>query len=137
MVIRAPQRGYPSGGTMSGAVFKEIAEQVYARELQVEVSRLPKDTLDVRPSVKATARPEGYRYLSGRLDLPAQEPAETSAQEADRVPRVIGMGLREAVYTLENAGLQVSVSGQGKVFSQVPAAGQRYRQGDRVTIKLK
>lgn len=137
VVIRAPQRGYPSGGTMSGAVFKEIAEQVYARELQVEVARLPKDTLDIHPQLKATARTDAYRYLSGRLDLSGEELPPLVEQEADRVPRVIGMGLREAVYTLENAGLQVSVSGQGKVFSQVPAAGQRYRQGDRVTIKLK
>lgn len=137
VVIRAPQKGYPSGGTMSGGVFKEIAEQVYARELQVEVARMPKDTLQTHPTVKKVSRPEAYRYLTGRLELPEEDQFLTAVPEEDRVPAVTGMGLREAVYTLERAGLQVSVSGRGKVVSQLPAAGQRYRRGDKATIKLK
>jgi cell division protein FtsI (penicillin-binding protein 3) len=37
VVIRQPRNGYPSGGLMSGRVFKTIAERVYAQSVQAHV----------------------------------------------------------------------------------------------------
>ena len=51
---------------------------------------------------------------------------------ARSVPNVLGMGLRDAIYLLENMGLQVEVDGIGKVERQslkpgTPVDGQTIR----------
>ncbi|HMR44874.1 MAG TPA: PASTA domain-containing protein, partial [Saprospiraceae bacterium] len=48
------------------------------------------------------------------------------------IPAVTGMGLRDAVYLLENLGLNVEISGVGRVVRQsilagTPARGQSIR----------
>ncbi|MGB0838596.1 MAG: PASTA domain-containing protein [Chitinophagales bacterium] len=52
------------------------------------------------------------------------------------VPNVTGMGLRDAMYILENHGLQVRFSGRGKVVEQTPKYGRRFKRGDVITIRL-
>ena len=52
------------------------------------------------------------------------------------VPDVRGMGASDALYLLEKMGLRVSVTGVGKVKSQVPARNSRYRKGDMVQLTL-
>ncbi|MBK8706817.1 MAG: PASTA domain-containing protein [Saprospiraceae bacterium] len=53
----------------------------------------------------------------------------------DKVPSVIGMGLRDALYALENRGLRVRISGVGKVVTQSIMPGTRAR-GQTVSIRL-
>ena len=52
------------------------------------------------------------------------------------MPDVKGMGLRDAVYLLENAGLKVGVVGTGKVVMQSIPAGQAIGKGTYITIRL-
>jgi cell division protein FtsI (penicillin-binding protein 3) len=53
----------------------------------------------------------------------------------DLVPNVVGMGLKDAIFNLENRGIRVVFIGYGKVTSQTPAAGA-HAAGQTVTIKL-
>jgi cell division protein FtsI (penicillin-binding protein 3) len=53
----------------------------------------------------------------------------------DLVPNVLGMGLKDALFNLENRGIRVVFVGYGKVASQTPAAGTN-AAGQTVTIKL-
>ncbi len=55
------------------------------------------------------------------------------------MPSTIGMSLRDAVMTLEKAGLNVaSTDGCGNyVYSQTPAAGAKFNKGDKITLKLR
>ena len=53
----------------------------------------------------------------------------------DVVPNVVGMGLRDALYVMENLGLKVQVDGVGKVVQQSIIPGTR-TQGQTVLIKL-
>lgn len=57
--------------------------------------------------------------------------------EADRMPNVVGMGLKDALYILESRGLEVSFSGVGAVASQSIGEGAPIRRGTKVTITLK
>lgn len=57
--------------------------------------------------------------------------------EADRMPNVVGMGLKDALYILESRGLEVSFSGVGAVASQSIGAGAKIVRGTKVTITLK
>ena len=61
--------------------------------------------------------------------------AEATATEG-RMPDVVGMGLDEALYTLENCGLRVTIKGAGAVTKQSIAAGKEIERGTRVTITL-
>lgn len=52
------------------------------------------------------------------------------------VPNVIGMGARDAIYVLENIGMQVNVSGVGHVVEQSIDPGTA-NKGQAISIKLK
>lgn len=54
----------------------------------------------------------------------------------DRVPNVLGMGLRDALYILENRGLRVKVQGNGMVKRQSLQPGSKAFQGSTITIEL-
>jgi cell division protein FtsI (penicillin-binding protein 3) len=51
------------------------------------------------------------------------------------VPSVVGMGLKDALYVLENRGLRVSFSGYGKVISQSITPGA-VTGGQTISIRL-
>jgi cell division protein FtsI (penicillin-binding protein 3) len=53
----------------------------------------------------------------------------------DVVPNVVGMGLRDALYVLENLGLKVNVDGVGKVTQQSIIPGTRTK-GQTVLLTL-
>ncbi len=53
-----------------------------------------------------------------------------------QVPNVMGMGLRDALYLLENSGLKVDVIGVGKVRRQsVPAGKPAHGQYVRIYLE--
>jgi len=52
------------------------------------------------------------------------------------IPDVIGMGLKDAVYILENAGLKVLINGKGKVVKQSLKAGSLSINGSIISIDL-
>ena len=52
------------------------------------------------------------------------------------VPDVTGLGLKDAVYLLENKGLKLSMNGRGKVINQLPAAGTNYTKGQKIILWL-
>ncbi len=51
-------------------------------------------------------------------------------------PDVTGMGLKDAVYLLENKGLLVEVQGRGKVQNQSLAAGTGFKKGQKISLLL-
>lgn len=53
------------------------------------------------------------------------------------IPDVKGMGLKDAIYALENNGYKCTYEGIGHVTSQSPSAGTIYQAGKTVHIKLK
>ena len=54
----------------------------------------------------------------------------------DRVPNVLGMGLRDALYILENRGLRVRIQGNGMVKRQSLSPGSRALEGSTIVIEL-
>ena len=59
-------------------------------------------------------------------------------QELDpkRVPNVVGMGAKDAVFLLESAGLKVELAGMGKVKSQSIQAGNTLHKGKTIHLRL-
>ena len=52
------------------------------------------------------------------------------------VPNVVGMGLKDALYLLENAGLNVQINGKGWVTRQSIQAGTKNSPGQQIQIEL-
>ena len=55
----------------------------------------------------------------------------------DSMPDVSGMGARDALYLLEQAGLNVSIQGRGRVYEQSIPRGAALQPGTTVILKLK
>lgn len=52
------------------------------------------------------------------------------------IPDVKGMGLKDAVYLLENKGLKTVVAGKGRVVNQSLAAGTSFQKGQKIILML-
>ncbi|MDE6778110.1 MAG: PASTA domain-containing protein [Alistipes sp.] len=141
------------GAGLAGPVQKQIADYIYNREHDwhgrversggkyhprhiksgdVAQARRVADKLSPRTSFESRS---GWGRVAvdsmsnvSIVDLPAA---------AGTVPDVRGMGLKEALFLLENAGLRVSFRGKGAVASQSIAPGARCRGGEKIEIVLK
>lgn len=156
VVIRQPRNGYPSGGTMAGGVFKEIAEKIYANHTPIPVRKMETDSTAVLlPYVKAGNK-ISIKNVLDELDICMDSDSangewvrsekvqgENNIRIEDitirngLVPSVYGMGAKDAVFLLENAGLRVSMIGAGRVTSQSIPAGSRVQKGKSILITLK
>ncbi|MCD7976867.1 MAG: transpeptidase family protein [Tannerellaceae bacterium] len=154
VVIRRPRIGYPSGGTMSGVVVKNIAEKIYSNHMAFDIRKIAVDSTAVLQPTPKAGDLEALEKVTGKFKLKLDtDSAETNWVMAEvgegrlklkdvrmqegLVPRVIGMGAKDAVFLMESAGLQVSLSGMGRVVSQSISPGQRASKGQTVNLVLK
>lgn len=61
----------------------------------------------------------------------------TDSTDGSPVPDVTGMGLMDAVYTIENSGYVCEYNGTGHVTSQHPKAGSNAAKGKTIKIELR
>ncbi len=140
------------GADVSGAVFKEISDKIYARFLTTASYNSPliKDSVvnnaigmknDMQSIFGYMNIPYGDASASGawRNVIVTQNTASmnvvtTSLKNA--MPDVMGMGLKDAVYLLENKGLKLALQGKGKVVSQSLIAGTNFSKGQKITLFL-
>lgn len=153
VVMREPGIGYPSGGHMSGSVFKNIAERVMALNSNRKPSHVDTDSVEEKDLCPITK--VGYykaiQTVMTDLKLPLTENStdwvKTYAKEKQTVvepitvsnkvvPDLMGMGAKDAVFILENMGLNVQVQGRGKVISQNMKPGTFARKGSSVMINF-
>jgi len=153
VVMREPLNGHASGGHMSGSVFKNIAERTMALYSNRKPSHVDRDSIsseDLVPIVKVgyyKAIQEVTSSLGLSLAYNATDWVKTSADSnrlkvesiaisRNIVPNLMGMGAKDAVFLLENMGLNVQVTGRGKVISQNIKPGSVARKGSSILINL-
>ena len=142
------------GADVSGTVFKEISDKIYARYLSQKKFTPPAaaDTLQYNyfglrndlnsifyklnlPYVDSSAG--GYwRAMSMKNNTAVLKLPVTSRTPGLVVPAVLGMGLKDAVYLMENKGLKVVASGRGRVINQSLIAGNTFIKGQKITLLL-
>lgn len=146
------------GGALAGPVFRAIADKIYARSVdwqrkKMSVGRKEERTDFTTPELQLHAGNIGQtaevmeRLRIGKMPAAAGGYGwmirdSTSGLKygnvpEDGVPDVRGMGLRDAVYLMEQRGLTVHVRGRGRVISQSLPAGAFPVKGDAVTLTLK
>lgn len=155
VVINNPTAGVYYGSLVAGPVFKEIADKVYSLNIAMQPAYTVSEVTPTLPSIKSGSLYD-YKLLLSELGISyAFEDADETSDWVDskkddgaiklkevkvydsKVPRVTGMGLRDAIYILENAGLHVSVIGAGSVAEQWPQAGTYFEKGDKVNLILR
>ncbi|CAN5340594.1 penicillin-binding protein [soil metagenome] len=141
------------GGVVAAPVFREVADKIFAINIGAP------------PVIAAVTDSTVYNYYGAKndinkilktLNLPFYDSAvngywrnvrlsNNTASLTDRntgttamniMPPVIGYGLKDAVYMLENSGLKVIAAGKGKVIFQSLPAGSNYTKGQTIQLQL-
>jgi len=141
------------GGQIALPIFKEVANRLYAINMHKVNSIASQEKLNV-PLLPKSMKVSEYNILASKLGLkPQQQNSQQWIQSVVKdstgkmvltatthaknlVPNVSGMGLRDAIYVLEQAGLKVITVGKGKVAQQSIAPGSNIQKGERITIEL-
>ena len=151
VVIAAPTDDI-YGASVSGTVFSAIANKVYASSYEYhkavnenqEIASIPRVTDGSRYDINTVLnRFSVNKSFNGRGDWVRAKSGTNSISFSDlklkeeTVPDVRGMGLKDAVFLLEEVGLNVKVNGYGKVIKQSIAAGTKSVNGGVITIELR
>ncbi|WP_200974361.1 penicillin-binding protein [Echinicola sp. 20G] len=157
IVIDSPKGFNAYGGDVSAPVFKEIADKIYAQDLKLNrdetkpVPPAPQLSQVVFPYIQAGMADE-LQMICNKFGISNHyDGAERWVKsavvnrsinwrpnkvDAPLVPDVSGMTLRDALYVLENKGLRVNYSGEGRVKRQSIQAGSNVPKGGTIRIEL-
>lgn len=126
----------------SGEVLKNIALKLYSRGMLNNSS----DYMAADKPANHTGIPTFYATTNaGRNDKVSQHlgierrkamSPPTKQSESGHLPDVRGLGLYEALTSIENHGISVSFSGSGYVTQQTPAPGTPIHPGLKVSLVL-
>lgn len=150
VVINSPSQNGYYGNVVAGSIFKEVADKVYSKSLQMQkpIQQLIARTDLPKFNKGNTERLNKlYNIWGKKVDAPDDDWAQVvsdgvtidlRAIEVNQnvVPEVIGMGLRDALYLLETLGLKVSINGKGIVKSQSLKPGEPIVKGSQILIEL-
>lgn len=148
-----------SGGMTSGRVFKEIAENIMAKQERLAIEA-GVDTLHSHlPAIKK-GNMNAVSYIIDEMEMKniysnysseyKKEPQWGKAEEDSGtiifnkielaegiVPNVVGMGAKDALYLVQKAGLKAKINGYGRIVSQSIGAGSKATKGASITLNLK
>jgi cell division protein FtsI (penicillin-binding protein 3) len=140
------------GSEMSGTVFSAIANKVYASRLKYHAAineyKKKKKEIPVSKDGYLNDLLRSFKYLS----LPIVQKSsnqwvkttvksgrvEISERKNSRnvIPNVVGMVAKDAVYLIENCGMNVRLNGFGKVVKQSQTPGKPIYRGGLVELTL-
>lgn len=139
--------GRPGGGYMAGPVFRNFAEQIYARSCTRSLQEIKTDSANIAdegmyPRAKRGPESMTAHAISGMgLNRHAEalhvHNTALSNVKQGHVPDVTGMGAVDATYMLESVGLRVTILGRGRVEGQSIPPGSPCTKGQTISITLK
>lgn len=154
VVIDNPQGILQYGSDVAAPIFKEVADKIYSLDVEMHKPLKKKQVPDqgIFPLIQA-GNLHDLTYLCNELGVsnhnrshsedwvkavPVNNAVIWKSNEADlgKMPDVRGMSLRDALYVLENSGLQVRFSGSGRVLEQSQAPGFRIIKGTTINLRL-
>lgn len=154
VVVHKPRQGGIYGGDVAGPIFREIADQCFYSLMELHDPM----NLGLKPVYNTRTLPSGdigmardFETILQQLGIPfyGDPPTDLGVLTAEsdslmlyrrtiydkQVPNVVGLGLRDAIYILENRKLQVKFNGVGKVVKQSIIPGTAL-QGQTVWLAL-
>jgi cell division protein FtsI (penicillin-binding protein 3) len=153
VMVHDPKGWIYTGSQVAAPVFREIADKIFATQLNINDNYLQASVMQSLPNgflgsiddlksvykefnAELVEEDEGGIWARARLE--GHDSVRISSHEVipNLVPNVVGMGLSDALFVLENAGLRVRFSGRGAVKSQSLRAGARISPGSEIYIHL-
>ena len=153
VVIRTkPHAASHYGGTLAAPVFREIATKLYAMYVEQKNPSMyaaKKDSAaffyaGYSPDIKNVFNTMKVKYTDSvaqsnwtNVFASNYQPVMKATTIRKQVmPNVRGMGLKDALYLLENMGVKVAVTGKGKINNQSIAPGTALAKGVTVMLEL-
>ena len=153
VVIRTkPHAASHFGGTLAAPVFREIATKLYAMYVEKKspsIYAAKKDSASYfyagySNDIKNVFNTMNMRYTDSAAQNSWTSVFANNYQPVMRgttirkqvMPNVRGMGLKDALYLLENMGVKVAVKGKGKINNQSIAPGTALPKGVTVILEL-
>jgi cell division protein FtsI (penicillin-binding protein 3) len=142
------------GGSVAGPVFREVADKIFTTNASNYSFFHPTTTPDSAaynyyglkndinkilsvlnmPYLDSAAA--GYWRSMNMHDNKVVLNAVNNSAAQSVIPKVVGLGLKDAVYMLENNGLKVTAAGRGKVIYQSLQEGMPFTKGQTINIQL-
>ena len=153
VVVYAPSNDVYFGGAVAAPVFKEISDKVYSANMEMhDTLSSPDSLIKSVPIAKSGTQKELTKILASLHVEMASTNSDASWVSASNdkntvqltarkiisglVPNVVGMGAKDALNLLENAGLRVKINGKGVVTKQSIDAGTKILRGQQIVIDL-
>ena len=156
VMVSKPKSGY-YGGIVAAPVFREIADKLMATNVALSeplnnvgkpvltASDLPRtgglksDILKTMQTMQLKheilpATGTAWANIVPKNDTIFVNPRSVNTKKM--VPSVVGLGLMDALFLLENRGLRVQFSGYGKVVSQSISPGIQILKPETILLKL-
>jgi cell division protein FtsI (penicillin-binding protein 3) len=123
IVVDNPTKGSRYGGSTAGPAFSEIGAAT------LRLLGVPHDPTILTPD--ATGKNDT------KPTIPMAPPELRWAERGKLIaPDLSGLSMRDALTTLEGAGLALQIKGSGRVIEQNPRPGRTLRPGDRLEVVL-
>lgn len=155
VIINSPSKGVYYGGLVSGPVFKEVAEKVYSSSLDFHQEINGKQFLTRAPEI-IKGKNEDLNKVLTDLNIPHKkaegswasnnktDSTKITLQSSDvetqlrkgMIPNLSGMSAKDALFLLENNGLNVKIQGFGAVRKQSMEAGTKFNKGAQIVLIL-
>jgi len=152
VVINEPKGVFQYGSSVAAPVFKEIADMIYAQNIEVhDPYQFAKAEKGIFPVIKVGNKEE-LEKICDRLSIQYKNSTEeewvrtqikdnavlwtTNGIAPGVVPNVLGMTLRDAIFILENQGLTVEYHGNGRVQEQSQLPGKKVQNGAKILLTL-
>jgi len=143
------------GADVSGTVFKEISDRIYSSYLSTKkyvAVNTPDSSLynyfgkkdelsSIFTFLNLTYTDSGASGYWRSMQIQNNSrvlntPPVSNSTSGSVTPNVIGMGLKDAVYLLENKGLKVTITGRGRVMNQSLIAGTNFTKNQNIALIL-
>jgi cell division protein FtsI (penicillin-binding protein 3) len=152
VVINNPSKGKYYGAAIAAPVFKEIADRIFANLHDINNSPPEDTTGHVIPCANAGVQKDledAYAWLNIKTKpmnpatqwvIPVSNNSLVMLMPSNHyqgtMPDVTGMGVKDAVFLLEQMGLKVLLNGKGNVVRQSLSPGRMYIKGSIVMLDL-
>jgi len=150
--ISKPKADAYYGSEVAAPVFKAIAEQIFIHTTNTKTIITKNNPNRFEDKAIKKGNVSDYQNISNAFDHPIVDQSKSNWTQpslngknlhlknlevsAKIVPDVKNMGLKDAIYLLEETGLKVIFTGKGKVVDQSLEAGKNFKKGDIIRIEL-
>jgi len=151
VVVSNPKKNGFYGGNVAAPIFKEISDKVFASDISLHhvitssqlVNSLPRvcngNTNDISNALEILNVPYNstqskWSVVVGGDQLSLRVRKIRDDLKNNKMPNLSGMVMNDIVFLLENFGLNVTISGKGKVIYQSLKKGEVFNHGSLINI---